>query len=357
MKNIMEFKLIEKNNGFQTAIYNNDIFFELGLFSATIGSLKLESVSALFASDEFKDIVGFFNEYQQYIDYANIRNLFFNPNGNNKKDFFEEKISLLFNQLFYMLHEALNTGHLSDKQLDLICRLFTNDFCYAMCSDTFKWDDSTTFIPIPLYDEVFQQHLRGLLLRDTSFLSDKIQKEMNNLNLTMSINIENGKAYSVFHLTTCYDFLLLDLQKYLEQKRTLIECKNCKRLFFPFQRSSAKYCHLPHKETDKTCDYLSHLHHPDIYKNACNKAKKYQARFRDYDRNKEIYTDNFLVQAYDDWKSTCELKCIQAELAQNLQGFIQWTKDTRFTRKYLNKLYQEYLQKKDASTTPEEHCN
>lgn len=326
--------LIDLQDSFAIITEKRKIKIEYGLYSMMIGSLSYDNLIKIFNSNDFQDLIGTVAELRSTHAYM----------GTNQfsADIQEKCISYIKENIasFYTpLYKLLDTGHLKKQQLSCITELFLHEFTEHMLADYFQRNDKYTYIPSVLYHEDFRLHIKSLLLRNTKNLSSSLQQEMNNLEITTTITMYKNFPYTVYHITNTLDFLLLDLQKYLTGKKNAKECEYCERFFYPVQRSSAKYCRLPHKNTDKTCDYIMHHRPKDELEELYNTAKRQQAKKRDYPANIDKYGYELLDKFYQDWKTECDQKYAIARRTKDKTSFQQWIEKSKFKKKRLEELY------------------
>lgn len=310
------------------------IRIDYSLYSMMIGSVDFKKITETFNESDVKDIIGNYAELRSSLNFAKANQI---PIKN--EDIYTTMLKELVSCLYKPLQKCLYTGHLSNRQLSCISELFIHEFNLHLSSGRFNWNDAKTYIPSVLYDQDLKEHIRSLLLKDKKHLSQSLQREMNNLKLTTTITMIKDIPYTVYHITSTLDFLLIDLQKYLTGKRTVKECEYCERLYFPAMRSSAKYCRLPHEDTDKTCDYLMHHTPKDDIEALYIYAKRQQAKFRDYYSNVDNYGYIFLNTVYNEWKTDCDKQYAMARRTGDISTFKKWVENTKFISKYLKELH------------------
>jgi len=152
----------------------------------------------------------------------------------------------------------------------------------------------------------------------------------------------DGIPRTVYHVGDTISLLLVDLQKYLTGEKRAKRCLYCGRMFFPPIRSSAKYCRLPHKDTDRTCDYIMHHTPKDELERVFQKAKREQAKKRDNNNNRMKYGGGFLDGIYDGWLEECKKQYAKARHDNDLEAFKKWVDGTKFLRGRLAEIYEQH---------------
>lgn len=317
---------------------NQKIKIDYSLYSMMIGSIDFDKVTSVFNTNEFIDIIGNYAEMRSTLNFIEVNKISFKK----QKDFYL-KMENSISDLYVPLRKCLTTGHLNSLQLSCITKLFIHEFTIHMSSDYFQWDNPKTYVPSVLCNTQLKDHINGLLKRETKNLSAELQKEFNNLELITNMKIIKGIPYTMYHITSTLDFLLIDLQRYLKKiEITAKECKYCERLFLPTKRSNSIYCRLPHDDTDKTCNYIMHHTPKDDIEALYIYAKRQQGKFRDYPSNIDKYGYVFLDTIYNEWKDECDKQYAKTRRTQDKHSFEEWIKNTSFKKKRLEELYQKY---------------
>lgn len=331
--------LVDMQDCFAILTNNTKVKIDYGLYSMMICSVIFDDIIAAFNDECFTDIIGEIAELRSSMQYINLNC----PTPDIQAKYIEH-VKEISSLLYTPLRKLFNTGHLSSKQLSAITKLFVDEFTNHLLANNFKYNDTSTYIPSVLHNIDFKAHLKSLMLRQTENLSSSLQKEMNHLKLTATVTMVKGIPYTVYHITNTLEFLLVDLQKYLTGKQTVKECRHCAKLFFPVQRSSAKYCKIPFKATGKTCDYIMRHTPKDELEKLFNTAKRQQAKKRDYITNVDTYGYEFLDKIYQEWKDELEIQYAKARRTNNINDFENWIEKTKFKKQRLEKLHE--LQKK-----------
>ena len=248
--------------------------------------------------------------------------------------------------LYKPLSEFLDNGYLNKKQLKLATMLIISELENSIKSDTFNWQEETTYIPSILIHKELRNQLENILLRDSTPFSTEIQKNLSQKIISSVINIDkNGTARTTFLIEDTLAFMMIDLQKYLTGTKTVLRCQNpkCNRLFYPKSGNNKWYCRLKHKDTDKLCNEIMHLKPTDDFAKLAKKARGAQGGFvnnaKAHKNNPKFHYDyNLLDKEYEKWQRDCSTEMEHFRLLNDIKGYITWISDTRFTVKKLEQL-------------------
>ncbi|MBQ8799571.1 MAG: hypothetical protein IJZ55_08415 [Lachnospiraceae bacterium] len=327
--------LVDLQDGFVILTECKNIKIDYGLYSMMICSVIGEEIIATFNDESFFDVIGEIKELCSSVQYMEI-----NSTGFDKKEEYADLMRKIASLLSMPLFDLLNTGHLNEEQLTVVTKLFVAEFTKHLCSPYSKFEDKSTYVPSALQNADFRTHLRSLMLRKMEGTSSILQREMDNLKLTATVTMVQGVPYTVYHVTNTLEFLLVDLQKYLTGKRTVKECLYCKKLFFPICRSTVDYCPLPYKTTGKSCYYIKRHTPKDELEGVYIKAKRQQAKKRDYSMNTVKYGMTVLAEIYEDWKKECDIEYAKARRTGDIMAFKEWVEETKFLKQRLEELVQ-----------------
>ncbi len=321
-------------------LYDKDhdgIKMDYGLYSILIGSIDFKKTTEVFHEYAVRDIAGNVQELRSSVDFNRV-------NGFSEKrvDSYYKIMWQWLSLLHKPLKELLDTGHMDAGQLDVVIRLFVHEFSVYMLSDGFKWEDANTYAPAVLQNRDLKAHIAALLLGDSGSLSPSLQNAMDTLRITATVTMVDGIPRTVCHISDTISLLLVDLQKYLTGEKRAKRCLYCGRMFFPPKRSSAKYCRLPHKDTDKTCNYIMHHTPKDELERVFQKAKREQAKKRDNNNNCIKYGNDFLKRIYNNWLEECKAQYAKARHDNDLEAFKKWVDGTKFLRGRLAEIYEQY---------------
>lgn len=331
MNNNTIFYLVDLGDSFLLHDNKRKIRLPYGLFSMMIGSIDVKAARELFADEEFSKIMASIMELSRV--YTNIQKW-------NEMEHCNPAIGQPFQLLYEPIKEFLNTGHLEEEQLSLITELFLHEIrLHALYNKQPK--SFMDLMPRFLHMDSLQIQMKNLLLRNTKIIPKSLQEEMNRLQLAATLDMTEKEPHFVYHVEDTVDIFLVDLVKYLNGEKTAKECQYCHRMFYPRERSTAKYCRLPHKDSNKTCDYIMHHLPKDELQKMYNNAKRQQARKCSYGINIDNYGEEFLERILQKWKSECEKKYIIAQQTGNIDEFKRWIEETKFLKRRLAELKRE----------------
>lgn len=267
-------------------------------------------------------------------------------NCSNKAYISTDVTDIIFADLYKPIQDFLSTEYLSKSQATAIARLLLQEIKQNIMTGKIDLTHATDYLP-PIFSNIeLHNHIRdSLLLKNSAFTSD-LQEQLNQTELSTSIQIMNdGTPVTVFCLEDTFSYLVVDMQKYLLSQKYVNECECCQRLFYPRYRNSEIYCRLPRKDTDKTCNQIMLHSKDDDFAKERNKARGYQHNRCNNPSTRKQYDLDFLIQIYDNWSTECADKVREYRLQGDFDGFKDWCDNTKFTSERLKELYQQYTKK------------
>lgn len=264
-----------------------------------------------------------------------------------------ELIQEIDSQLYKPLYKFLNNSYLNNHQLHIITLLILNELDHNISVSTFDWQIPHTYIPSILHHKELREHLESILLRKDDFFSTQIQDRLSEKIITTSIAIDSaGHTRIMYHIDDTLSFLLVDLQKYLTNPKTVIQCKNCDRLFYPSSNKNKLYCRLKHQDTKLTCAQIHHQKPTDAFLIESKRARGKQQGFiknahAHRDNPKYLYDYDLLDSHYTQWQKDCSSKMEQYRNKNDLDGFKKWIEYHLFTVSRLEALGIRIVTKKN----------
>lgn len=259
----------------------------------------------------------------------------------------DEIANIILFPLFKDVADATGECYIEENQRKLIALLLLAEIRSKITEGTIDLTAPASYIPNIFADKELNRHVRDfLLMKDASFtapIADKIAQIQISSSVIPTVSKDKGaEILTTYHLADTLTYLLLDLQKYVSSSRRLKECQCCGRLFYPQFRQSEKYCRLPHKGTTRLCGEMMHSSPNDGFAKPRNDARAYQSSRVNNASTKKNYEEKFLLQLYKDWSNECRIKFVEYKSKDDLQGFIDWIEQTKFTAKELKRLWAEY---------------
>ena len=151
----------------------------------------------------------------------------------------------------------------------------------------------------PLYNHISEEADYEIYLTKADLICTKAKSDYDNFIVKNNFN-KNIETYQLDSIDAIFDVCLISINYALENGYIIKKCKNCGRLFIPFNRSDTLYCdRIAPQDNDKTCKeygavktYQEHLKN-----NTCMKKYRqiYMQKQMLYKRNPDIeaYKDNF----------------------------------------------------------------
>lgn len=258
----------------------------------------------------------------------------------------KEVIQTINRTLYNPLYKLLDNSYLNKKQLDMITRLMLSELENNIEADTFNWQEESTYIPSVIIHMGLREQLEGILLKDNNYFSEEIQQRLSQKLISSSINIDkSGTTRTVFHVKDTIAFLMIDLQKYLTSTKAVIRCENpdCNRLFYPKSNKNKHYCRLKHNGSKLTCEEIMHRKPTDEFAKRAKRARGAQQGFvknaLSHENNPKFQYDyGLLDKTYQQWQVDCTLQMELFRKSNDVDGFIDWIRNTRFTAERLGQL-------------------
>lgn len=329
--------LIDFNDYFLACNNKYNIKIDYKLYSMMAGSIDYTKANDIFSENSFQEIIKHIVSLSleiKKLEYSNAPTKLINKHYSC----FYKEISSLYEPICSLI----DTGHLDKQQLSLVMELFIHEFTMHFKSKYFDKNNAMTYTPSILINRDLKNYINSSLLNDgmNSFSLSNVKEELEHTQLVMTFTTFDGISRPVYNIRNTLDFLLVDLHKCLSSKKKIKKCLCCERLFF--SSNGAKYCRLPHKDNSRTCDYIMHHRPKDELEDIYNKAKREQAKKRDYESNKKIYGYDFMDNIYDKWLEECKKQYAKARRNDNVEEFKNWVEKTKFIQKRLKFLYKEY---------------
>lgn len=255
-----------------------------------------------------------------------------------------DEIKSLNKQLYKYVLDFLDNGYLNKKQLHIITELILTELEHNIFSDSFNWQVPYTYVPSILHHIELREHLDDILLRNSRDFLTEIQDKLSQKIIMSSINIDKGgNTRMTYHINDTLSFLLVDLQKYLASKKTVIRCRKCDRLFYPSSSKNKLYCRLKHNDSKLTCAEIKHREPKDEFAFESKKARGQQHGFiknalAHKDNPKYHYDYDLLDTHYQKWQEDCTNKMIEFRNSNDIKGFQKWIEKERLTVENLEKL-------------------
>lgn len=251
------------------------------------------------------------------------------------------------------LMQFLDNGYLNKTQLRIISMLILEELENHMLSPKFNWQDETTYVPSVLIYKDLKEHLESILLRDSTYYIEEIQKRLSDIIIQSRINIDkNGIPRTTYIIQDTISYMMIDLQKYLTGTKTVLRCQNpdCNRLFYPKSKKNKLYCRLKHKDTNLLCHQIMHNKPKDEFAECAKSARGKQGGFvknaiDHQDNEKYMYDYESLRKAHYAWQEECSKKLKYFRSQNDIDGFKKWIKDTELNVKRLEELNIRTVQK------------
>lgn len=251
-----------------------------------------------------------------------------------------ELINFITKSLYKPISEYLGKEYLTLKQSAIITLLLMADIRSRLDGNKIDLGRPEHYIPIIYSDSELHQHIKDLLLKKDISYINPLQDKINCMPITSSIIItKHGHSYQSYTITDIFDYLMLDLHKYLTQKKTVNECWCCHKLFYPKYRSSEKYCYF----NNSACKEKMKRSPNDKFIAKRNDFRGYQSGRIRNESTKKQYPSRFLDDIYFFWSQDCTKKYNEYKSIDDLQGFDDWFKNTKFTACRLKKEYEKWL--------------
>ena len=330
-------KLIDVDTGFIIVSSNMRVEIEYGQFAISLANSSCNDMYKLFSD---------FITHNHYLEMAQQL---------QKKSILprligEDVIDLIFKDLYAPTTQLLAKDDISPQQAMAISRLLLHELIYNFMNDKqIDLNHLINYIPLIFASDEVHQHIRKMLLTNTSAFTSDLQNEINQLNIPMSImTLDDGTPVTVYEIENTLSYLVLDLQKYFLSKKRVVECHNCHKLFYPNYRKSEIYCRYEHADGSKTCNIKMQHSTDDDFAKLARRARGYQHSrcYNSSTQQKYNKTPDFLSSLYEEWSSECRQQHIYFKELDDFKGFQKWVDDTKFTANKLEELFQKYSNKK-----------
>lgn len=255
-----------------------------------------------------------------------------------------EIINLIIRSLYQPVSEHLAKEYLTKEQSVIISLLLMADIRSRIEGTKIDLSKTDCYIPLVFSNKELHQHVRDLLLQKKFAYISPLQDKINNIQLTSSIIItEQGQPYQSYTITDVFDYLILDLQKYLTGKKKVNECQCCQKLFIPKYRNSEKFCTF----NNSACKEKMKRTPNDKFIECQTQFRGYQSgRIHNYSTEKQ-YTSEFLNHIYKNWSKECSEKNAYYKGKDDLQGFRNWFDTTKFTAERLKEEWEHYQKEQE----------
>ena len=229
-------------------------------------------------------------------------------------------------------------GYLGLEQAHMVIGLFVREMLIRIKERHFEISDIEKCMPAIITNPKIHTYVKEILKRN----SDDLTPVMNE---TGESGLMDSQLFNmdltVYYLNSISDYILLDLKMYLERSgKTVKECECCSRMFLP-TRNSDKYCRLPTLERKGKCSEIMHASPTDEFVRARNKARDKQHKQVRYYESKGTYEHNFLYGLYDKWSDECKQKFKEFKAKEDIGGFLEWIKETRFSGQTLQEKWEQ----------------
>ena len=125
-------------------------------------------------------------------------------------------INLTIKSLYKILHEYLGKEYLTIEQSSIITLLLMADIRSRLENSKINLDKPELYIPLIYSDQDLHQHIKNILLQQNFASCSPLQDKINRIQLSSSIIITNqGQPFQSYTITDIFDYVILDLQKYL----------------------------------------------------------------------------------------------------------------------------------------------
>lgn len=350
--------LMDMGTNFEMIYKNQRVSIEYGEYALSLANINYDGLQQIIQSylDTFttqfelattlgqldSKHINRIKEYEQYGIYPNA---------------IKEEVIKKINAILYKpLLQLLDNGYLNQKQLRIVARLIIAELENSIQADTFNWMDEMTYIPSILIYKELKDQLENILLRDSTYFSKEIRKSLSKKIISSTINVDkNGIARTTFLIKDTLAFMMVDLQKYLAEEKTVLRCQNpnCNRLFYPKSSKNKTYCRLKHNDTNLLCNEIIHRQSSDEFAECAKKARGKQRGFVEnamaHNGNPKYYYDYELLQdKYSLWQEELSKRVEYYRSKNDIDGFKKWISDTRFTVKKLEELGIRTVKKSDT---------
>lgn len=255
-------------------------------------------------------------------------------------------INLIIKSLYNPLHEYLGKEYLTSEQAGIITLLLMADIRSRLENTKIDLNTPEFYIPLIYSNPDLHQHIRNILLQQDFTYNSPLQDKINHIQLTSSIIITSqGQPFQSYIITDIFDYLILDLQKYMTGTRKVNQCYCCNKLFFPKYRSSEKYCYF----NNSACKEKMKRTKNDKFAIRRDDFRGYQSgRVWNVSTEKQ-YPNDFLKDVYKEWSKECTKEYNKYKSKDDLDGFEKWFDNTKFTADTLKIKYEEWkLQQNNA---------
>lgn len=250
-----------------------------------------------------------------------------------------EIINLIIKSLYKPMSELLSKEYLNEKQSAIITLLLMTDIRSRLEGTKIDLNIPEYYIPLIYSDKNLHQHVKDILLQhDFTFISP-LQNKINQISLTSSIIFtEHGQPYQSYTITDIFDYLILDLMKYLNSKKNVNECYSCGKLFYPKYRCTERYCYF----NNNACKAKMKRTPVDEFAKCRDDFRGYQSG-RTHNVSTELqYPSDFLENVYNKWSKLCTKKYAEYKNKNDLNGFKNWFEQTKFTSERLKNEWNNY---------------
>ena len=264
--------------------------------------------------------------------------------------------NLIIRDLYKPVSDCIAKEYLNKEQSAVITLLLMADIRSRLQNTKIDLQNPEYYIPLIYSDRELHEHVRNLLLKKDFAYISSLQDKINQIQIISSFVItEQGQPYQSYLITDIFDYLILDLQKYLIANKTVNECQCCHKLFLPKYRSTEKYCMFYHVDEYRTCREYMKRTATTAFQKERDKARGYQSNRIHNDSTLKQYDEEFLLQIYNDWSAECTDKYKKYNSNDDLDGFKDWIEKTKFTStrlKELHEILQETISQRKKKNDP-----
>ena len=253
-------------------------------------------------------------------------------------------INHILKTLYKPLYGYLRKDYLTSEQASITTLLLIADILSRLDNGKIDLDNPEFYIPLIYSDQDLHQHIRNVLLQQDFAYDSPLQDKINQIQLTSSIILTSqGEPFQSYTITNIFDYLILDLQKYLTGKTKVKECLCCHKLFKPIYRSSEKYCCF----NNSACKEKMKKTPNDSFRAKQKEFRGYQSGRIGNVSTENQYPREFLKSIYKTWSRECTIKFNEFKINDDLKGFDDWFKATKFTADTLKNEYEKWLKQQN----------
>lgn len=256
-----------------------------------------------------------------------------------------EILNIILKELYAPIYEYVAKEYLNEQQAVIITLLIMADIRSRLTKATIDLDNPDYYIPLIYSNKELHTFITQLLLKKDTSSFCSLQDKINSIPISSSVFINNqGQALQAYTITDMFDYLLLDILKYLNGIKSVNKCACCGKLFYPKYRNSEKYCDFSRKTKKQSCKEYMKRHNTNEFQKVRDKARAYQSSRIRHDSTTKQYDKFFLENLYYDWSQDLSIKYSEYVSKNDLDGLKKWIEDTKFTAKKLKEEWEKNKQ-------------